>query len=191
MIRRDTTQDTDKGRYYSNFWIEVAMGKDGGQGTSATLSDDDIVMAEPAEMTDLESLPDLAEFPTPEPVQPAQPAKPAKSKSSEKKPETPRSLNSLADLASIDMMMKDSAELGDETEVDLATDEPEDLEVPLTGDYNFEEGAEDNEVAAEGADDLDEFEDEDFEDDEEDDGWGGGRKRPSKPQKPRRERRQY
>jgi hypothetical protein len=190
MIRRDTTQDTDKGRYYSNFWIEVAMGKDGEQGASATLSDDDIAMAEPAEMTDLESLPDLAEFPEPAPV-PAQPTKPAKSKSSEKKPESPRSLNSLADLASIDMLMKDSAELGDETEVDLATDEPEDLEVPLTGDYDFEEGAGDSEAASEGAEGFEEFDDDDFEDDEEDDGWGGGRKKPSKPQKQRRERRQY
>jgi hypothetical protein len=191
MIRRDNTQDADKGRYYSNFWIEVAMGKEGGQSAAATLSDDDVAVAEPAEMTDADNLLDLTDFPAPAAVQPA---KPAKSKTSEKKPEAPRSLSSLADLASIDMMMKNSADLGDETEVDLATDEPEDLDVPLTGDYDFEEGAGEDEIAAESDENVENAEDEydDFEDDEEEgDGWGGGRKKPSKPQKQRRERRQY
>lgn len=187
MIRRDNTQDADKGRYYSNFWIEVAMGKEGSPSAAAALDDGDVAVAEPAEMTDADNAPDLTDFPAP--PQP-QPAKPVKSKTSEKKPEAPRSLSSLADLASIDMMMKNSADLGDETEVDLATDEPEDLDVPLTGDYNFEEGSDDTEMAAESDEDLeDEFDD--FEDEEEEDEWGGGRKKPSKPQKQRRERRQY
>lgn len=190
MIRRDNTQDADKGRYYSNFWIEVAMGKEGGQSAAAALDDGDVAVAEPAEMaemTDADNTPDLTDFPAP--PQP-QPAKPARSKTSEKKPEAPRSLSSLADLASIDMMMKNSADLGDETEVDLATDEPEDLDVPLTGDYDFDEGSEDNEMVAESDEDANE-EFDDFEDEEEDDDWGGGRKKPSKPQKQRRERRQY
>ena len=106
MIRRDNTQDTDKGRFYSNFWIEVAMGKDGGQGVSAgsaALADEDEEMAavEPAEMSaaEMDGLAEVTDFP-----EPPQPAKPAKSKTSEKKPEAPRSLSSLADLASIDMM---------------------------------------------------------------------------------------
>jgi hypothetical protein len=199
MIRRDNTQDTDKGRFYSNFWIEVAMGKDGGQGASAgsaALADEDEEMAavEPAEMSaaemsaaEMDGLAEVTDFP-----EPPQPARPAKSKSSEKKPEAPRSLSSLADLASIDMMMKDSANLGDAKEVDLATDEAEDLEAPLTSEYNFEEGAEGENIAAESADEFDDFDEEDYEDEEEADGWGGGgRKKPSKPQKPRRERRQF
>ena len=186
MIRRDNTQDADKGRYYSNFWIEVAMGKEGSQSEVAALDDGDVAVAEPAEMTDADAL-DLTDVPAP--PQPAQPAKPAKSKTSEKKPEVPRSLSSLADLASIDMMMKNSADLGDETEVDLATDEPEDLDVPLTGNYEFAEDAGEDEMAAESDEDDEGFED--FEDEEEDDDWGGGRKKPSKPQKQRRERRQY
>jgi len=111
-------------------------------------------------------------------------------KPADKKPEAPRSLSSLADLANIDMLMKNSADLGDEAEVDLASDEAQDLDVPLTSDYNFEDTAAEGEVEAES---LDEFEEGDFDDEEEeDDDWGGRKTKQSKPQKQRRpERRPY
>jgi hypothetical protein len=195
MIRRDNTQDAEKARNYSNFWIEVAMGKENSQGTSA-VADDNSDLTDLADvtnvtdltgatgMTDVSDLPDLEEF-----IAPAPAAKPAKSKPVEKKVEAPRSLSSFADLANIEALMKSSADLGDDAEVDLASDEAEDLDVPLTSDYNFSEVAEGNEPEAES---LDEFADEDFdeEDEEEDTGWAVGRKpKQTKPQKPRREQR--
>lgn len=180
MIRRDNSQDGDKGRYYSTFWIEVAMGKANVPGASAAPAGEDTDLAD---VVEFEEMPEIADV-----VAPPPPAKPVK-KASEKKQEPPRSLTSLADLANIDMLMKNSADLGDEAEVDLASDEPEDLDVPLTTDYSFEESAEDEEFAAESGDGFEE--EEDF--DEEEEGWSGGRKpKPSKPLKPRREpRRPY
>lgn len=183
MIRRDSSQDAEKARNYSSFWIEVAMGKDGSQGTSAILADENLELTDVTDMADLGSLPDLEEF-----VAPAPAPKPAKSKPAEKKAEAPRSLSSLADLANIDMLMKNSADLGDEAEVDLAADEVEDLDVPLTSDFDFDESGEGEEIEAESLEDY--SEEEDFDDEEEDNEWGGGRKsKPSKPQKQRREQR--
>jgi len=188
MIRRDNSQDAERPRNYSSFWIEVAQGKEGSSSSGAALSDDILDLDVPVEDTgdDLAALADLTEL-----AAPAAPAKPARSKPVDKKPEAPRSLSSLADLANIDMLMKNSADLGDETDVDLASDEAEDLEVPLTSDYNFEDTdtGEDEEVEAES---LEEFDEGDFDDEEEDDDWGGRKTKQSKPQKQRRpERRQY
>ncbi len=194
MIRRDNSQDAERPRNYSSFWIEVAQGKDGGSSAGVALSDDildlDVPLDVPLDMPedtgdDLAALADLTEL-----AAPAAPAKPARSKAPEKKPEPPRSLSSLADLANIDMLMKNSADLGDEAEVDLASDEAQDLDVPLTSDYNFEDTAAEEVVEAES---LDEFEEGDFDDEEEeDDDWGGRKTKQSKPQKQRRpERRPY
>ncbi len=193
MIRRDNSQDAERPRNYSSFWIEVAQGKDGGSSAGAALSDDILDLDVPLDMPedrgdDLAALADLTELAAP--AAPAAPAKPARSKPVDKKPEPPRSLSSLADLANIDMLMKNSADLGDEAEVDLASDEAQDLDVPLTSDYNFEDTAAEEEVEAES---LDEFEEGDFDDEEEeDDDWGGRKTKQSKPQKQRRpERRPY
>lgn len=195
MIRRDNSQDAERPRNYSSFWIEVAQGKEGSSSAGAALSDDildlDVPMDVPEDTDDdLAALADLTELATPAaPVAPAAPAKPAKNKPADKKPESPRSLSSLADLANIDMLMKNSADLGDEAEVDLASDEAEDLDVPLTSDYNFEDTGENEEIEAES---LEEFDEGDFDDEEEDDDWGGRKTKQSKPQKQRRpERRQY
>lgn len=193
MIRRDNSQEAERPRNYSSFWIEVAQGKDGGSSAGAALSDDILDLDVPLDVSedtgdDLAALADLTELAAP--AAPAAPAKPARSKAPEKKPEPPRSLSSLADLANIDMLMKNSADLGDEAEVDLASDEAQDLDVPLTSDYNFEDTAAEEEVEAESLDELDEA---DFDDEEEeDDDWGGRKTKPSKPQKQRRpERRPY
>ncbi len=143
MIRRDNSQDAERPRNYSSFWIEVAQGKDGGSSAEAALSDDILDLDVPEDTgDDLGALADLTEL-----AAPAAPPKPAK-KTPEKKPETPRSLSSLADLANIDMLMKNSADLGDEAEVDLASDEAEDLDVPLTSDYDFEDTGAEEEIEA-------------------------------------------
>lgn len=192
MIRRDNSQDAERPRNYSSFWIEVAQGKEGSSSAAPALSDDILDLDVPMDVSedtgdDLAALADLTELATP--PAPAAPAKPAKNKPADKKPESPRSLSSLADLANIDMLMKNSADLGDEAEVDLASDEAEDLDVPLTSDYNFEDTGEDEEIEAES---LEEFDEGDFDDEEEDDDWGGRKTKQSKPQKQRRpERRQY
>jgi len=195
MIRRDNSQDAERPRNYSSFWIEVAQGKDGGSSAGAALSDDILDLDVPEDTgDDLAALADLTELATPTtpttPTAPSAPAKPAKNKPADKKPEAPRSLSSLADLANIDMLMKNSADLGDETEVDLASDEAQDLDVPLTSDYDFENTGEDEEIEAESLDEIDEADYDDEE--EEDDDWGGRKTKQSKPLKQRRpERRQY
>src|SRR6185437_7120066 len=123
MIRRDNSQDAERPRNYSSFWIEVAQGKEGGSSAEAALTDDILDLDVPLDVPedtgdDLAALAELTEL-----AAPPAPAKPARSKPADKKPEAPRSLSSLADLANIDMLMKNSADLGDEAEVDLASDE--------------------------------------------------------------------
>jgi len=191
MIRRDNSQDAERPRNYSSFWIEVAQGKESGQSAGAALSDDILDLDVPEDTSDdLAALADLTELAAP--AAPVAPAKPAKSKPAEKKPESPRSLSSLADLANIDMLMKNSADLGDETEVDLASDEAEDLDVPLTSDYDFADTENTDEAEEIEAESLDEFDEGDFDDEEEEDDWGGRKTKQSKPLKQRRpERRQY
>ena len=131
MIRRDNSQDAERPRNYSSFWIDVAQGKDGESSAGAALSDDILDLDVPEDTGDdlaaLADLADLTELATPA-APAAPPAKPAKNKPADKKPEAPRSLSSLADLANIDMLMKNSADLGDEAEVDLASDEAQDLD---------------------------------------------------------------
>lgn len=170
MIRRDTTQDADKVHYYSSYWIEVALGRESAAGAAAATE-------EAAEE------PEFAE-PAPAPVAAAPEPKPAK-KAPEKKQEQPRSLSSLADLANIDLLMRSSAEMDDETPVDLATGVAEDIEPAIDADFEVAEAAED--VAGEEEDIFDDFED------EEEDEWGNTRRgKPGKQQpKPRRERRGF
>lgn len=192
MIRRDNSQDAERPRNYSSFWIDVAQGKESGSSAGATLSDDILDLDVPEDTgDDLAALADLTEMAAPAAAAPAKPAKPTKA--ADKKPEPPRSLSSLADLANIDMLMKNSADLGDEAEVDLASDEAQDLDVPLTSDYDFDDAGEGEgdgeEIEAES---LEEFDEGDFDDEEEDDDWGGRKTKQSKPLKQRRpERRQY
>lgn len=171
MIRRDTAQDADKVHYYSSYWIEVAMGREGAQTATTDETDEALDSDVPAEP--VHTAPPVAAAPEPRPAK----------KTAEKKQEQPRSLSSLADLANIDLLMRSSAEMDDETPVDLAGDVAEDIEPVLASD--FDEAA-DTEVA----EDEEAFED--FEDEEEDE-WGNTRRaKPGKPQpKPRRERRPF
>src|SRR3954454_15916156 len=111
MIKRDAAQDGDRAHFYSQYWIDVALGKP---------IDAPAAAAEPAEADDELDLEDEVLAPRaaarPEPA--PKPAKPAKAP--EKKPE-PAKLSSLADLANIDLLMKNSAELDDDVAPDLAS----------------------------------------------------------------------
>lgn len=196
MIRKDTTLDPDRPHYYSQFWIDVAMGKRdiGGPRTVTAEPDveaDEDLRPEPvlADMVELEPEPE----PEPEPEVEAPVARtPAPKKAEPKKQEPARpSLSSLADLAKIEMLMRDSAQMDDDTvpDIEQAVATPIEDEAIVT---NFstdtagyaaeEEPVEslDEQIAAEGFD-------EDFEEEEEDEWGSGGPRRGSKPNKRRRE----
>ena len=192
-MRRDPiTSETERPRYYSQFWIDVAGGKR--DLTAGAVGDLE---------AEAEVEPDFNEdedFPVAAPEAP--PARPAAKKpAKEKKPEPVRpTITSLADLANIDLLMKNSAEMEGDEVPDLETGTIGDLEPFDSGepaivtDFDVDTAEEPEAEAAAIADDTDEeFDDLDYEDDEEEDEWSGTRK-PSKQQKKqqqqnRRERR--
>ena len=179
MVRVDNKQDSDRPHYYSQFWIDVALGK-----PSAPV-------VAPAAETDEDEDEDMA-FAAPRPE--ARPeARPKPSKPAEKKPDAGRpTLTSLADLANIDMLMKNSAEMDDTETPDITESIRAGLPPSVPGlDYDVETDAPaDSEEGALASQDQD-FLDYDEEEDEEDDDWGGSRRKKSgKPQK-RREHRDF
>ena len=195
MIRKDIL-DADRPHYYSQFWIDVAAGKreiGGGRAATADLEEDEAdghAFVDTAAVDTAAELPE-AEIEEPEPVRPAKPAKP---KVEPKRPEPARpALTSLADLAKIDLMMKNSAEMSDDTVPDIenaASAPVEDEAIVTDFDPNavkFEEVPEAEAEPEVAADELEEFEDEDEWGDEE------GPRRGSKRNKPRdrRERRDF
>src|SRR5215469_8581431 len=98
-IRSDGRQDSDRPHFYSQYWIDVATGKQSSVPTPETPAveeDEDDLEAEI-----------LALAPKPEP-------KPKAPKPAEKKPEARPTITSLADLANIDMLMKSSAAMDDD-----------------------------------------------------------------------------
>lgn len=175
MVRADSKQDSDRPHFYSQFWIDVAQGKQSvpavGAPSEAEEEDvDDMAFAAP--------LPEIS--------------KPKASKPVEKKPEPGRStLTSFADLANIDMLMKNSAAMDDTMMPDITANISEE-EAPSVAalDYDIETDA-----AAETPETALSSQDEDFldfeeEEEEEDDDWGGSRrKKPGKPK--RREHREF
>ncbi|HEV2235469.1 MAG TPA: hypothetical protein VGR57_02305 [Ktedonobacterales bacterium] len=119
MIRRESTQDADRPHFYSQFWVDIAAGRReiGGPHTAT---------AESAEAEIDDEAPDYLTAPVAdelevEEIAPAPKApRPAKPKAEPKKQETARpALTSLADLANIDMLMKDSAAMDDDTVPDI------------------------------------------------------------------------
>jgi hypothetical protein len=189
MIRKDITLDADRPHYYSQFWIDVAMGKReiGGPRSVAEHEAEPMEDAEPAthfaDLMDVEPELDL------EP--PVVRTPPAPKKPEPKKPEPSRSsLSSLADLAKIDMLMRDSAEMDDDTVPDIENAAASPIEdEPIATDFDLESGAldETEEPVSLDAQRADEEYDEDF-DAEEEDEWGSGEpRRGSKPNKRRRE----
>lgn len=187
MTRKDPAQDVERPHYYSQFWLDVATGK---RGVTEDVALDDIA--------DIEDLDD-EEFAAP--VAEVVPEKPAPKKASktDKKVETARpTITSLADLANIDLLMKNSAEMGGDEVPDLESGSIEDLpfaqagapEPAIVTDFDLDDAEGEPEIALDEAED--EFADDlDFDEDEEEDEWGAPRKpgKGTKPKPPRRERR--
>lgn len=195
-MRRDPiSSETERPRFYSQFWIDVAGGKrDLTAGAVGELEAD----AETVPEFDEDEDEDFAVV-APEPPPPARPV--AKKPVKEKKPEPVRpTITSLADLANIDLLMKNSAAMEGDEVPDLETGTIGDLEPFDTGepaivtDFDVDTAAEPEPVTAESVSGEDEaFDDLDYEEEEEEDEWNGPRK-PSKQQKKqqqqnRRERR--
>ena len=173
MSRRDLAADLDRPHFYSQFWIDVAMGK---RDTSVAVVTEVEAELEPDMLDEL----DEAEL---EPVvkAPAPARKPAKPP--EKKPEPARpAITSLADLANIDLLMRSSAEMEGDEVPDIETGPASDL-APIVTDFDVADVAAEPEAAAE-EENLGEG---DFDEEEEEDEWGSRRK-PSKPQKQERRR---
>ncbi len=168
-IRTDSRQDSDRPHYYSQFWIDVAMGKQ-----SPALPE----ASEAAEEEEEGLEPDiLAVAPKPEPKKAAKPA--------EKKPEARPTITSLADLANIDMLMRSSAAMGDDEAPDIAAGLGAEAGPDITLDVVNDASPADEEEASD-----EEFGGE-FEEEEEEDEWGGARRK-SKPGKAKRhERREF
>jgi hypothetical protein len=184
MTRKDTA-DLDRPHYYSQFWVDIAAGKRDVTATPAT--EIDLVDLGADELAEDEFVPPPA--PVVKPAAKAKPAKPA-----ERAPEPARpTITSLADLANIDLLMKSSAEMDNDTVPDIESSEIGDLapfgqpvqdeEPAIVTDFDLDHVSE--EPAA--AEDEDEFADVDF-DEEEEDEWGAPRRGGGKPQKPPRKR---
>ena len=182
MARRDTAQDSiDRPHYYSQYWLDIATGKQ-------DIADDQGV----AEAMDLDELEDDELIAMPELPAPKPPKKPTKV---DRKAEPSRpTFTSLADLANIDLLMKNSAAMEGDEVTDLEKGTIDDLApfdqsaatpAPIAGDVAFGE-AEDEAIAADQ--DEDEF-GLDFDEEEEEDEWGGRKPGKGKPKPPRRERR--
>jgi hypothetical protein len=181
MIRKDIALEADRPHYYSQFWVDVAAGKReiGGARIAAPEPDHELIDY-------LDNAPDDAASgaEVENEVAAARPARPAKLKSDTKKAEPARSaLTSLADLANIDLMMRNSAKMADDTVPDIesaaaggaSTDEA------IVTDFDPEALVEEEPVAEEET----EYAGEDF---DEEDEWGEGDepRRGSKPSKRQR-----
>lgn len=178
MVRADSKQDSDRPHFYSQYWIDVAMGKPSVSAVSA-----------PAE-TDEEDDDELA-FVAPQ----TEASKPkVTSKPVEKKPvETGRStLTSLADLANIDMLMKNSAAMDDTVTPDITASISHEEAPSVAGlDYDVEtDSAADSPEGALASQDEDFFDYEDEEDEEGED-WGSSRRKKPGKQPRRREHRDF
>lgn len=168
-LRSDGRQDSDRPHFYSQYWIDVAMGK-----TSPMLPEPALAHEAPEESDDDLEADILAMAPKPEP-------KPAKApKVAEKKPDAHAPMTSLADLAKIDMLMKSSAAMDDDEAPDISAG------LNATGpDITLDVlNSESAEPAEEGFDEFDE-------ESEEDDDWGGGRRKPKQGKAKRHERHDY
>jgi len=182
MARRDLIQDTDRPHYYSQYWIDVAQGR---QKSAAPVVEPEIESDEADDEFVVEA--PILELPKVE-------TKPKASRTKEPKPEPVRpTLNSLADLANIDLLMKSSAEMGDDQAPDIEAGVGPAFTDSVVTDFAPASapaaGETEEPVAAETDDDFT-----DFDEDEEEDEWGGGPRRkkgPTKPAKRREQRRDF
>lgn len=172
MIRKDIALDSDRPHFYSQYWVEVAMGKH--EGSAASTAEMDIEPDD--EALELEEPPEIV---TPKA------ARPSRAKSESKKPEQPRAaVTSLQDLA---QMMKTSAEMDADTvpDIDSAVSAPETLQDVIVTDFDPATLADVEEPASDAEP---EFSDEEFEDEDE---WGNDGDQPRRGSKPaKRQRRE-
>jgi hypothetical protein len=178
MIRKDIAQDADRPRFYSQFWVDIAAGRREIGGPRSATAEAETEIED--EATDYLTAPVVDELEVEE-IAPAPKApRAAKPKPEPKKQEAPRSsLSSLADLANIDLLMKNSAAMDDDTVPDIEGAGGGSAIVT-----NFDPNALATEEEA-PAEDAAEFAPEDF---DEEDEWGEseGPRRGSKPAKRRR-----
>ncbi|MGH2487977.1 MAG: hypothetical protein ACRDHE_18410, partial [Ktedonobacterales bacterium] len=114
MARRDTTQDIDRPHFFSQYWLDIAMGK------SDVTEDHGADLAPETDELEDDDLMALPEIPAPKPVK-----KPARV---DRKAETARpTFTSLADLANIDLLMRNSAAMEGDEVTYLESDTIEDL----------------------------------------------------------------
>jgi len=198
-VRRDVTQDSDRTHYYSQYWIDVALGRDKSTGSAATAthaeSDIDDLAGSDALLMD-EISPRLERSERNERAERVEPkAKPPTRPTEPKKPETSgrptiTSFADLANIANIDMLMKSSAEMDDDVTPDIEAATP-DVSAPAVADYTLDaESPADVETPAAEEAESDTFDLGYDDEDEDEDGWSSRRK--SKQPKPkRRERRDY
>jgi hypothetical protein len=177
-IRGDGRLDPERPHYYSQFWIDVAMGKQSPALPEAL----PVIEAEDAE--DLEDV-IVAVAPMPEPLpEPKPEPKPKPVKAAEKKPDARPTITSFADLANIDMLMKSSAAMGDDEAPDISggLDAAPDISLDVVS------GAE---GATETTPTTDDAFPEELTEEEEEDEWGGGRRKPKPGKAKRHERREF
>ena len=165
MVSKIRTDNSDRPHFYSQFWIDVAMGKQ-----SPSLPEAPSVAEEEEE--DLEA-DILAMAPKPEP-------KPKAPKPVEKKPEARPTITSLADLANIDMLMRNSAAMDEDQAPDISTGLGAAAGPDITLDVTSEAVSENEDLVEEG-----------LEEEEEEDEWGGGRRKPKPGKAKRHERRDF
>lgn len=174
MIRKDLAQDGDRQHFYSQYWIDIVLGKPSGQAGTTTEE-------APADVEDI--VDDVIE--DVQPVAAVAPKAEPKPKKAPEKKEQPRTINSLADLANIDLLMRNSAQMEDSAVPDIEAAPTEVEEPAIVTNFDIDSVPVDEEAAA-PADELEDF-GEEFEE-EEDDEWGGSRKPKPRKQQPRRER---
>lgn len=169
MTRKDPAQDTERPHFYSQFWIDVAMGKR------------DVTSNHADSEADIEDFGDEDLGVAPVEVAPRPATKPKVARP-ERKPEPTRpTFNSLADLANIDLLMKNSEQMEGDEGPDLETSAIDDLapfqqapanEEPIVTNFDIAEAEPELAATDEEDENLEDF---DFEDEDEDE-WGGGRK---------------
>ncbi|MEO7000706.1 MAG: hypothetical protein ABI068_02820 [Ktedonobacterales bacterium] len=186
MARRDLIQDTDRPHYYSQYWLDVAMGR---QKSAAPVAEPE-VSADELDDEFAAALP-VIDLPKVE----ARPESKAKATKAEKKPEpAPRpTLNSLADLANIDLLMKSSAEMGDDQAPDIEAGVGPTFDDSVATGFDLAASPPAVEEAEEPATAAEDEGFTDFDEEEEEDEWGAPRRKkgPTKPAKRREQRRDF
>ena len=190
MARRDLIQDTDRPHYYSQFWIDVAQGKEkSGTALAEPAAEADDAYPFASDAADTFEAPEAIVAPV-EVVERVEKPEP-KSKKADKKaePAAPRSLTSLADLANIDLLMRSSAAMDDDVTPDIEAGATPGLDDAIV--TNFDVNALDADAATAEEPVIPADEELDFDEEEEDEDWAARHRPKGSKQPKRRERRDF